>query len=391
MRRALLASMLLLTGCGDVVLVLSPGDAGSLPPPPEPGMDVSAGTAHACEIIGGALACHGSNADLMIGQSDRGSRSAPVRVGSTLDWTSVSVGYDFSCGVREGGRLECFGGNDAGQLAQGDSLPRFTPERVALRAPVVLVEAGFQHACAVLGDASLWCWGQNDEAQTGVGFGPRVVSLPTEIAPGLAVSRVSAGDGHTCTITAVGALLCWGRNGANELGLGPGMPGNVPTPTEVGGMWREVAAGQTTTLGIDQSGGLWAWGADFENDGYPGPGGLPGHPRPDRPTRVGEGRDWQQVSVDTFHACGVRGAGELWCWGRNAEGQLGMGDIDTRYDEPTRVGADADWARVAVGRFFTCAQKIDGSVWCTGAAENGQLGVGDTERRNVLTPLSGLE
>ena len=46
------------------------------------------------------------------------------------------------------------------------------------------------------------------------------------------------------------------------------------------------------------------------------------------------------------------------------------------------------WARsLAVGRFFTCAKKLDQSIWCTGENVVGQLGVGDTDRRNVFTPI----
>ena len=52
--------------------------------------------------------------------------------------------------------------------------------------------------------------------------------------------------------------------------------------------------------------------------------------RRDVPTRVGDGDGWTVISLDTFHACGVRRGGSLYCWGRNIEGQLGLGDIESR-------------------------------------------------------------
>ena len=89
------------------------------------------------------------------------------------------------------------------------------------------------------------------------------------------------------------------------------------------------------------------------------------------------------MSLDTFHTCAVDSNADLWCWGRNIEGQLGLGDIEDRV-LPTKVQSGG-WEQVAVGRFYTCAKKLDQSLWCTGENSVGQLGVGDTARRNEFT------
>jgi alpha-tubulin suppressor-like RCC1 family protein len=54
---------------------------------------------------------------------------------------------------------------------------------------------------------------------------------------------------------------------------------------------------------------------------------------------------------------------------------------------PTPVAGPA-FERVAVGRFFTCAVSREHRVLCTGANESGQLGFGDTMRRNAFEPLA---
>jgi alpha-tubulin suppressor-like RCC1 family protein len=102
------------------------------------------------------------------------------------------------------------------------------------------------------------------------------------------------------------------------------------------------------------------------------------------PTQVGAFQDWTVITLDTFHACGVRTDGSLYCWGRNDEGQLGLGDNMARLT-PTRVGTDSDWVSVAAGRFHTCALKRDRSVLCTGRNDEGELGTGDQKQRDVLT------
>ena len=54
---------------------------------------------------------------------------------------------------------------------------------------------------------------------------------------------------------------------------------------------------------------------------------------------------------------------------------------------PTLVAGEG-FVQVAVGRFHTCALKTDDSVWCTGANDAGQLGLGSTDRTNAFTEVT---
>jgi hypothetical protein len=57
---------------------------------------------------------------------------------------------------------------------------------------------------------------------------------------------------------------------------------------------------------------------------------------------------WTTVDVGSMFTCAVNQDGTLWCWGRNDRGQLGLGDTDDR-TVPVQVGADGDWASVSLG------------------------------------------
>ncbi|TNF26796.1 MAG: hypothetical protein EP329_20615 [Deltaproteobacteria bacterium] len=80
--------------------------------------------------------------------------------------------------------------------------------------------------------------------------------------------------------------------------------------------------------------------------------------------------------------CAVRADGTLWCWGFNNNGQVGDGTTTTRI-APTQVGVDADWGAVAVGGLHSCAIKQDGTAWCWGDNLRGQLGDGTTVDRGA--------
>jgi alpha-tubulin suppressor-like RCC1 family protein len=72
-----------------------------------------------------------------------------------------------------------------------------------------------------------------------------------------------------------------------------------------------------------------------------------------------------RVTVGGQHSCGVQPDGTLWCWGANDSGQLGNGTAKPS-GSPSQVGVDVDWQQAAAGNDFTCGLRLDGSLWCWG-------------------------
>mgnify|MGYP000914713683 CR=1 FL=1 len=88
-----------------------------------------------------------------------------------------------------------------------------------------------------------------------------------------------------------------------------------------------------------------------------------------------------RLDVGGSHACAVADDGQLFCWGENSSGQLGVGStVDA--DEPVAVSPLPPPGRaqaVALGSSFTCALLVDGAVSCWGTNNYGQLGNGTTD------------
>jgi alpha-tubulin suppressor-like RCC1 family protein len=101
------------------------------------------------------------------------------------------------------------------------------------------------------------------------------------------------------------------------------------------------------------------------------------------PVKVGTGT-WRRVSSGDWDTCGVQKNGTLWCWGHNAEGELGDGTTTDRLS-PTQVGAATTWASAYAYDRATCAIGLNRSVWCRGNNTDGQLGIGSTA--SALTPI----
>jgi alpha-tubulin suppressor-like RCC1 family protein len=90
------------------------------------------------------------------------------------------------------------------------------------------------------------------------------------------------------------------------------------------------------------------------------------------PPDAGQAFIAEGLTAASDHACAVH-AGALFCWGGNADGQLGLGDVQPR-PQPVRVGTASDWAEVSAGYGSTCARKTNGEVYCWGDNTHGQLG-----------------
>jgi alpha-tubulin suppressor-like RCC1 family protein len=371
-------------GSGDVV-----NNGGAQAADPTLGVLVDSGDAHTCAARFGILYCWGANVDGRLGVGDVADRNAPARVGFDADWATVATGVAHTCALKQDGSVWCFGANTVGQLGQGDTTPSTVPLRVPLPRKAVQLSSEASTACVVLDDGTLYCWGRNWEGNIGLNdTHPGVDQLsPVRSGEQSDWRVVGTGDGHTCGIRGAGLLFGWGRNTAANLGLGQTNDQQRRSATQIGTDedWLSVVSGQDSSCGIRgprdaaRNGELFCWGGNsFGNLG------LGDTEQRLVPTAVAADKLWSQVSIDTFHGCGIDSEQNLYCWGRGIEGQLGTGDNDAR-SSPVLIGTG--YTQVVVGRMSSCALGADATVLCTGENAAGQLGLADNQRRNAFTPV----
>ena len=96
------------------------------------------------------------------------------------------------------------------------------------------------------------------------------------------------------------------------------------------------------------------------------------------------------LTTGSSHSCAILDNGLARCWGRNSQGQLGLGDVDARGDGPGEMGDNLPTVDLGTGRTataitaggnFTCALLDNGSLKCWGGNSIGQLGLGDVDAR----------
>jgi alpha-tubulin suppressor-like RCC1 family protein len=361
-------------------LALAASDAAAAP-----ATQVVNGMAHSCALTAtGAVLCWGNNYYGQLGDGTTTDRSTPTPVAGLATGVAAVVAGEFhTCAVTTLGGVLCWGANGPGQLGDGTTTNRSTPTPVSgLGSGVAAIAAGGTHTCALSLIGAVVCWGYNTYGQLGDGTWTDRLT-PTAVS-GLAsgVVVVAAGEGHTCAVTAVGGVLCWGHNTSAQ--LGDGTTTNRSTPTAVSGLGSGVvtlAAGSLHTCAVTAAGGVVCWG--YNTSGQLGDGTTTRRLTPTAVSGLGSGVTGVAALWD--HNCALTAAGGVLCWGSNDYGQLGDGTTTNR-STPTAVsGLGSAAAAVAAGYAHTCALTAAGGVLCWGWNAYGQLGDGTTT--NSLTPV----
>ncbi len=155
-------------------------------------------------------------------------------------------------------------------------------------------------------------------------------------------------------------------------------------PTRLPGGPRDFWAGAWHTCASEGS-TFYCWGKNNE-----GQLGL-GHTR-DLPTRkvVTTVSRPAAVALGFFHTCACGQDGHASCWGRNAEGQLGTGRRTPNESAPVPVSGVSDCVQLAAGNRHTCSRSATGTVRCWGMNRAGQLGRPPVESDPSPAPVEGL-
>ncbi len=215
---------------------------------------------------------------------------------------------------------------------------------------------------------------------------------PFVIGVRLRISGLSAFGKHALGVDRSGTAWSLGRNESGQLGLG-----SVDTTNHARMEWIanlattgivSVAAGRKHSLALDLSGNIWAWG-----DNSFGQVGLPIHPEGIRnaitvPTKVWDatqGIGAVGIVAGGWSSYAVLADGSVVAWGRNDHGQLGLGDT-THRETPTALAGLSGVLQLVAGDSHAAAM-VGSTVYQWGDDSKGQLGRKSSSTISVLSPV----
>lgn len=190
---------------------------------------VSAGYAHACAVKdGGRLYCWGENMYGQLGDGTNENRPAPVRIDAGEgSWGSVAAGYGHTCALQSlpipepNGLLYCWGYNNSGQIGDGTHEGKTAPVRVGTDMDWSTATAGYGHTCAVKMDGRFYCWGYSRGGRLCY-EAHEDAAAPVQVGSDSDwhLGSIAAGMDHTCAVRRSWQLYCCGYNGYGQLGDG---------------------------------------------------------------------------------------------------------------------------------------------------------------------------
>lgn len=293
-------------------------------------------------------------------------------------WEQISAGGGHTCAIRENDHsLWCWGNNGYGQLGFGDKLPRYKPEKVPVDGWWNSVSAGLASTCAIKSD-TLWCWGANSAGQLGLGLAPgnvQEITSPQQVKPDKQWFKVSTGYGHACAIDTDLQLWCWGMGESGALGLGEEMkyawePMKIAAvDNESVSYWKDVSVGASHTCAIkapepsdlSYDGTLWCWGSNANGQlGFD----MAKTPTLKVPGKVVEGKLWKSVSAGYEGTFAIDENSAVWWWGK-------FGQNKTAF--PAQYGQN-QWVSASFMYNHVCGRSTVSKAICLGDDTFGQLG-----------------
>lgn len=280
------------------------------------------------------------------------------------------------------GMLLGWGRNLSGELGADNLVNAMTPQRVPLPVGVtnwIAAAGGTRRTVAIDQSGRFFSCGENSFQNLG---SSNVVLSHLEFVPfpaGVSRWTATAAGNNTLLLSDAGTVYVLGNS--TKLSNYPqpysGELVQVPLPTTA----SHVIAGRTHYLVLGDDGKIYLWG--YNDAGQAGQGFTSGNsvtnvatlPFPSGVT------NWLRAAAGGFHCLAVGGDNNLYAWGANNYGQLGIGSSVWAVPSPTQVPFPAGvtrWQQLSAGEYASFALGDNGRIYACGLNEFGILATGST-------------
>jgi alpha-tubulin suppressor-like RCC1 family protein len=356
------------------------------------------GDVHTAVLTEDGVHTFGSGEDGRLGHGDDEDLDIPRQVQELADLpiSGISCGADHSSAVTNDGYIYLWGNNDHGQLGFGHIQPMWEPTRLpSLQGfRVTKTICGNKISSAITQEGVLYLWGSAANGKLGNGRASRPCLMPTMVeAPELAgvhvrLEMIDSGEYHSAALTHEGVVLTWGDSEYGQLGQGDNSESIKPLPVKglVGLRVTSLACGDFHTTVVTSSGDLYTWG-----DNSIGSLGLGNYINQNSPQRIALEDRVVTVESGIRHTLALTQGGDVYSWGYGKYGQLGQG---TTQNCATPVKIEVQGVSyIACGSIHSAASTLSGALYTWGCGRQGRLGHGDSAdqlKPKLVEALDGI-
>ena len=320
---------------------------------------------------------------------------------------NVSCGAFHTLAVTASGHGFAFGQNKYGKLGihyanSKDGDAQKVPVRIALykyhassepvkdKHDLLQACAGFNHSLALSKKGIAYSWGYRGKGLLGRSTEQSGLALP--IGPG----QGQPGFSHSFMIGQTSFIVGHKEGGGGEYAAGQNAQAKQDKDDDYGEhSVKQVSCGAVNTLALTSTGDVYVLGDNSYGQ----------HGKEETPAKAGQGGGREgfgssaTISLIRFrcqaqdrieyiacngeHMFAKSALDEIYGWGRNDEGQLGVGYLTEKIVEPTSI-KDLSYKgirQISCGDNYSAALTIYGEVFVAGSLEGGKLGLGKGQKR----------
>ncbi len=362
----------------------------------------------------------GSNSRGQLGVDDAFDRGGWTRISAPLSYGDhvkfMHAGADFAVAISRENKLFIWGMDNYFNLGKGlrywDSV---RPHHLLPTYQFTSACAGRFHGAAVTTTGKVFTWGTNTQegrfvctkgtvtcSETNcpcsqssdaptifgmLGLGDYYYSTtPREVSLSETVVEIRCDLYHTVARTTAGGLYAWGHGSYGQLGVGDWSNRYTPTLVSISATKIVmVATGRYHTVALSTQGKVFTWG-----DNSRGQLGYTGLSKSNQPTLVRSTiltLPIIQVAAGSNSSYALTSTGEVYAWGDNSQGQLGLGFSGSSVSIPTRVPGLEGVHVISMSCSANTVMAVDrnGSAYSWGVNTNGPAADGNFTSKIVPT------
>ena len=335
----------------------------------------------------------GDNGDGQLGLNDNVYRNRPIRNDFFTEKGSIKqivLGRSHSMILMENGDLYVFGHNYYGQLGLNDNVSRNRPIRNDFfkgKGSIKQIVLGWSHSMILMDNGDLYVFGRNYYGQLGLNDnldrnGPIRNDFFKEKG---SIKQIVLGGWHSMILMDNGYLYVFGDNQEGKLGLNDNLNRNRPIRNDFftdKGSIKQIVLGELHSMVLMDNCDLYVFG-----DNHMGQLGLNDNVNRNGPIRnnffTGKG-PIKQIVLGGLHSMILMDNGDLYVFGYNQFGQLGLNE-NVNLNRPIRndfFKEKGSIKQIGLGRRHSMVLMDNGDLYVFGYNQFGQLGLNDDMNRN---------
>lgn len=288
--------------------------------------------------------------------------------------------------VKEDGSVKSIGININGEMGIGKENSGFLTEEFYrandLLEKTLAVSEGKDFHVILKTDGTVWTYGKNDVGQLGIGQTLGCYRIPCEIKI-KNVTAISAGREYCMALDNEGNVWSWGSNKSGQLGNGSYENTAVPVKVSFGNVKiKSISAGNEHSMAVSESNEVYVWGSNESGQLGINDGSIKSLNIPVKLNMT----NVKMASAGINHSVVLKADGTVYTFGDNLYGQLGTGNF-TKQMKPKSIGKIGREAEISAGGYHTIVRTSDGEIKGCGKAEEGQLGVNYSENQCSLVSI----